>query len=290
MTTYAQVKVNTVYADLQIKPSSSDKHFRRDVTGTTGLNAVVVQNCDAYGTPVGAAENGKSYLPPGTETLSYDADGNLLTDGRWVYVWDAEPRRMAGAELDCSRQPAGRDEREARASQNRLVEMRTATTSGIPNSTADSVRLVFDYDYMGRRIQKIVYAYYNQSVPTSGTHLKTERYAWDGWHCVAKLNGSSSESYVWGLDLTGSYGGAGGVGGLIMVKELPAPSGTVEKTHFAAYDGGGNVMALVSPTGTETTARYEYDPFGREIRRSGTYAEANAWRFSTKWTDTDYSF
>ncbi|MEZ5324735.1 MAG: hypothetical protein R3F19_06700 [Verrucomicrobiales bacterium] len=151
MTTYPQVNVNIVYADLQTKPSSSDKHFRRDPTGTTGLNAVTVQNCDAYGNPVGAAENGKIYLPKNPETLSCDSDGNLLTDGRWGCVWDAEPRRMAGAELDCCRQPAGRDEREARASQNRLVEMRTATTSGITSSTADSVRLAFSYDYIGRR-------------------------------------------------------------------------------------------------------------------------------------------
>ena len=35
----------------------------------------------------------------------------------------AEPRRLAGAETDCRRQPAGRAERGARASQNRLVEV-----------------------------------------------------------------------------------------------------------------------------------------------------------------------
>ena len=31
-------------------------------------------------------------LPQTPEAFTYDADGNLLTDGRWNYTWDAENR------------------------------------------------------------------------------------------------------------------------------------------------------------------------------------------------------
>lgn len=26
-----------------------------------------------------------------SESLMYDTDGNLISDGRWAYTWDAEP-------------------------------------------------------------------------------------------------------------------------------------------------------------------------------------------------------
>src|SRR6185369_14049349 len=42
----------------------------------------------------GAAQtnSGKIYVPRTAEFFSYDADGNLATDGRWTYTWDAENR------------------------------------------------------------------------------------------------------------------------------------------------------------------------------------------------------
>jgi hypothetical protein len=46
--------------------------------------------------------------------------------------------------------------------------------------------------------------------------------------------------------------GAGGVGGLLAA----ALSG--QGTHFIAYDGNGNVMALLSASGGTQTAQYEY--------------------------------
>ena len=54
-----------------------------------------------------------------TMSLTYDADGNILTQDGWMQVWDGE---------------------------NRLVEMEK-----------DELKLQFSYDYMGRRISKKVY-------------------------------------------------------------------------------------------------------------------------------------
>jgi len=88
-------------------------------------------------------------------------------------------------------------------------------------------------------------------------------------------------SYVWGLDLSGTMDGAGGVGGLLWVSNFQSPIGT----HFVGYDGNGNVVALVSATSGSETARYEYGPFGEALRVTGSAANQNPFRFSTKRTD-----
>ena len=88
---------------------------------------------------------------------------------------------------------------------------------------------------------------------------------------------------LWGLDLSETMDGAGGVGGLLWVT-LHTASGPAAGTQFAAYDGNGNVVGLVSATTGTETARYEYGPFGEAIRLTGPAANQNPFRFSTKRT------
>lgn len=48
----------------------------------------------------------------------------------------------------------------------------------------------------------------------------SNRFIYDGWNLVAELNGTNNmviKSFVWGLDLSGSLQGAGGVEGLLTV-------------------------------------------------------------------------
>jgi RHS repeat-associated protein len=52
-----------------------------------------------------------------------------------------------------------------------------------------------------------------------------------------------------------------------------------------AYDGNGNVMALISIARGIETARYDYDPFGQIIRATGPMALLNSLRFSTQFAD-----
>ena len=61
-------------------------------------------------------------------------------------------------------------------------------------------------------------------------------------------------------------------------------SGAAPGTHFCAYDGNGNVVALASASDGSPTGRYEYGPFGEPIRVSGPAAANNPFRFSTKRT------
>ena len=111
------------------------------------------------------------------------------------------------------------------------------------------------------------------------------RYLYDGWNLLAEIDASGDvvRSYTWGLDLSGSMQGAGGVGGLLSVDD-----GTT--TALAVYDGNGNVMGYTDATTSALVAEYEYDPFGRRIRSEGTHAETFPHRFSTKYEEAESGF
>jgi RHS repeat-associated protein len=197
----------------------------------------------------GTAQTGNVFVPPATETFTYDADGNLTTDGRWTYTWDAE---------------------------NRLVQMQSRT-----NTPSGSWRkLVFEYDAQSRRIAKQVHVWNGTAYP--GTPNTSLKFVYDGWNLGVELNGSNAvvRSYQWGTDLSGSLQGAGGVGGLVSVK----PAGSA--AQFVAYDGNGNVMALVDGVTGSLSATYEYGPFGEVLRQSGAQA-GNPVRFSSKYQDEE---
>jgi RHS repeat-associated protein len=209
---------------------------------------------------------GTLFLPKTPEVFTHDRDGNLIQDGRWNYLWDAENRLIAMETRPDLMQPAGVFP----------VEKRT--------------KLQFAYDYAGRRVRKQVFAWVNATAswaPQSDT-----RFLYDGWNLVAEFSASTSastssfnllRSYVWGLDLSGSSQGAGGVGGLLQVSVLlPSPF-----TLLPSYDGNGNILCLVdSATGTRL-AEYEYGPFGEPLKATGSAATANPFRFSTKYTDSE---
>ncbi len=106
---------------------------------------------------------------------------------------------------------------------------------------------------------------------------------------IVELNATNNtlvRSYAWGPDLSVTMDGAGGVGGLAWVT-LHTASGPASGAHFTCYDGNGNIVALVSSTTGDVTARYEYGPFGEPIRISGPAASLNPFRFSTKRTENN---
>ena len=155
--------------------------------------------------------------------------------------------------------------------ENRLIGM-TVTTSAGP-----LYQLTFAYDWQGRRIQKV-------SV-TNGVTIATCNFLYDGWNLEAEMGSSGTlvRSYVWGADLSGSPQGAGGVGGLLETRYY----GATTTNAFAAFDGNGNVSALVNAANGTVVANYEYGPFGEVIRNSGPMAKVNPIRFSTKYQDDE---
>ena len=155
--------------------------------------------------------------------------------------------------------------------ENRLATMTVNTNVG------PQYQLAFAYDSKGRRIQKIV--------STNSVPQYTNNFVYDGWNLIAVLSPRSQllSSYTWGNDLSGSQQDAGGVGGLVEV----SCHGSSTTNCFAAYDGNGNVVALVSAADGTTLANYEYGPFGEVIRATGPMAKLNPFRFSTIYQDDE---
>jgi len=88
---------------------------------------------------------------------------------------------------------------------------------------------------------------------------------------------------VWGLDLSQSLQGAGGVGGLLaVISPLPLGEGQGEGSMaLACYDANGNITEYLSESGT-IAAHYEYSPFGEIAVQTGSLASTFTHRFSTK--------
>lgn len=217
------------------------------------------------GGDVSQTRQGKLWLPASPESFTYDADGNLTADGRWSYEWDAE---------------------------NRLKAMQTlpaATVAGVP-----AQRLEFAYDAQSRRIRKAVYQQGTENGELVWQSVEDLRYLYDGWNVVAEFNlkpeTSNLElvrSYAWGIDLSGTEQGAGGVGGLLLVE--PSTINPPPSTALApCYDGNGNIIAYVNLESGAVLAKYDYDPFGKPVWTdlSGT-GELPPFRFSTKYEDAE---
>jgi YD repeat-containing protein len=103
-------------------PYRKGEYFRDQVGVTNGSSAVWQSVTVAAGSN---SVSGNAYVARTPENYTYDADGNVLSDGRWTYAWDGE---------------------------NRLLSM--TSLAGAPNGSQR--QLAFAYDYLGRRIQKIV--------------------------------------------------------------------------------------------------------------------------------------
>jgi RHS repeat-associated protein len=188
---------------------------------------------------------------------TYDDDGNLTSDGTWRYVWNGE---------------------------NRLVQMRTyhATDTAV----ADDVKLVFAYDYKGRRYEKTVYKH--DGADWQEQYTKT--FVYDGWNLMQEscsvVNSTDTfynKSYTWGLDLSQTLKGAGGVRGLLRMDLYQSD------TYYPVGDANGNITDYVDSDGS-VGAHFEYDAFGQVIAES-IYADCEDYwfpfRFSSKYEDTE---
>ena len=193
------------------------------------------------------------------EAFTYDLDGNMLSDGRFNYSWDARNQ------LIC-------------------VETRNDLPVEVPR-----YKVEYTYDHGGRRILKQVFT------PDNGNWLliKSSSFAYDRWNVIAEtvvdhaLQTTNHCSYVWGKDLSGTMQGAGGVGGLLAVIR---DDGVFAPT----YDANGNITEYIvletrNPqleTGA-IAAHYEYDAFGNTVAQHGVLADSFNHRFSTKYWDAE---
>lgn len=232
------------------KELSTDNSAATVLQGIT--NVAVLKNAGTDNKDIVTIESGAQILQQNPEAFTYDADGNLTSDGLWTNTWNGE---------------------------NRLIQMESR--SGVPD--AAKKKLVFAYDHQGRRISKDSYVW---NTGTSSYDLNAQRkFVYDGWNLIVELDGNTNlvHGFTWGLDLSGSEQGAGGVGGLLMVI-------TTNAVHLVGHDGNGNVSALVSAADSTVTANYEYSPFGKLVRASGPMALLNPIRFSSKYQDDETGY
>jgi len=149
---------------------------------------------------------------------------------------------------------------------------------------------------MGRRVRKRVETFNGTSWPETSD----EMFVYDGWNVVMVLNANASNAitrkYTWGLDLSHSIHGAGGIGGLLAAVETQGtPTEADDQRYWFMYDANGNVgqvLDATDPGNISIAARYEHDPYGNPIPipqppGPGPYADLNPFRFSTKWFDDE---
>ncbi|HEV2207455.1 MAG TPA: RHS repeat-associated core domain-containing protein [Verrucomicrobiae bacterium] len=187
---------------------------------------------------------------PASASFSYDANGNLLSDGTRSFAYDDE---------------------------NEL------TSVWVTNGW----RSDFLYDGMMRRRLRREYTW------SSGAWLQTNEvhYVCDGLLVVQErwfdpqLSTSTPRqavTYTRGNDLGGDLQRAGGIGGLLARTDSALLLGGSPSGHaYYHFDGNGNVTCLISMSNS-IVALYQYDPFGNTLSKSGSLADANLYRFSSK--------
>jgi RHS repeat-associated protein len=207
-----------------------------------------------------AGENGEdavatitrtAFVPKNPEVFAHDADGNLTADGRWTYTWDAE---------------------------NRLVSCETNATAGAVG--VSRTKLEFVYDAGSRRVAKRTYDW--DSASGSWRQPSDSRFLYDGWNLVGEFSAigatlTLTRSHLWGLDVSGTPQGAGGVGGLLATT-------TISGAYLPWFEGNGNVTGYSDSSTGEESARFDYGPFGETLVAAGSTEELR-FRFSTKYDD-----
>ena len=210
-------------------------------------------------------QHGAVWVPPINEAFTYDAAGNRESSAQWDYGWDAK---------------------------NQLVRARTKNCTGA-TPAAKGYDLTFDYDAEGRRFRKHVIEYRN------GTRVaeKEITFIWDGWDLIYERHQLPSglttleRKYLWGPDI--ANGAAGGAGGLLLIRESKGnptqgiyPLYSQTQDIYPLYDGTGHVIALTNSS-ADLLASYAYGPFGELIHAAGPAAQANPWRYATKYLDEE---
>ena len=323
----ATIKVNgpTALTSGDYQPAGTGLYFRKEVANTPtpwqmndNYEPVQVTQNDTELTP---DQGALQHVGPPTFSPSYDADGNLLADGRWSYTWDGENRLIKMEALEWI-QP-------------------TSSGSYLAGSSWQATRLEFRYDGFSRRISKKTTRLTGSTVASTAM----EGYLYDRWNVVmiSQLDPVTGAhlarkwSCLWKPDVASlpyartSWQKAGGVGCLAWLQtggtqnmsttyhsyygqyvltgnaeiQVPIMDHMGNVRHFIQLKSGtvnqgyGNIGTMIG----QVSANLEYDAFGREVRVSslavpdtgtppglvagGLYADALPFHFSTKFTDPE---
>ena len=260
-TTDAAVTISTTTQGTPQGTTRTGKDFYKELSYTNTAGAVsdtATITATRSGPPVQTGiEQRPLFLPQTPESFSYDDDGNLTDDGRWTYAWDAENRLIG-------------------------LETKVSIATAFPGLKQ---KLTFAYDAQGRRIRKLVETWNTALNSGAGgwATVSDTRFLYGGWNLLTELDTLNSNtlvrSYAWGLDLSGSLQGAGGVGGLLWAN-------TPTHTFAASADGNGNIVPWVNTANLAFAGRADYGAFGESAMQTGV-AKKLPFGFSSKYTDTE---
>jgi RHS repeat-associated protein len=162
--------------------------------------------------------------------------------------------------------------------ENQLVQAETDT---LYTPSASRWKTMWAYDARGRVRVREDYSWYGP-----GSYFirdRSARYLYDGMRVIQERNENNTPqvTYTRGLDLSGSWERAGGIGGLLARTAHSGANGVTYTPAFYHADGNGNITYLLKLDQT-AGATYQFDPYGRLLTSSGTLAAANTYRFSSK--------
>ena len=190
--------------------------------------------------------NALNQVTGGLSTFSYDRKGNRTSSSNYeTFVYDDE---------------------------NQLIQYRY-------EPPAPGLKTDFVYDAKLRLRIRREYT----GTPGSWTLQSETRYLYDEMRVILERSVTDvpQVTYTRGLDLSGSWEKAGGIGGLLARTAQTGVNGVTYAHAFYHADRGGNITFLLN-TDNSLGATYKYDPFGRTLSSSGALASPNGYRFSSK--------
>ena len=217
---------------------------RTNATLANGNNTYTAAAYDTYGR---SDTNSVTVYLPATNTFTYDLNGNLLSDGTRNFAYDDE---------------------------NQLVSV--WQTNGWRS----------DFVYDGKMLSRRNRVGNGPAGTVPGCKPNEFRYVYDG---NLVIQGTRHQQFALGdvhrgNDLSHTLQGAGGIGGLLARTDnslFLAPNSSLQASAFYNSEGNGNITCLINASNT-LVASYQYDPYGNIISQSGSLADANLYRFSSK--------
>jgi len=219
--------------------ANHDRAYQYDAIGNRAKVAVDSLTLPITSNYVSNELNQYTAVPSFGSDLEFDLDGNMI----------AGPLPgSAGLDVGVPSPASATLKWDA---ENRLIEATVAGTT-----------VAYSYDHRARLISR--------SIGSATTY-----YLYDGWNRIEEFIGTTlGKTFLWGLDLSGTRQGSGGVDGLLAVYNGGELS-------FPTYDGNGNISEYLAMGGGEV-AHFEYDPFGNMTVDSEGNSSEFPYRFSTK--------
>ena len=249
----------------------TEMYFAADIDrdGDVDLSDLAALNGPGYGTCAGDPDfnpdadlNGDGCTDPADMAILLGFYGTTIDDEIWAkYTWDAE---------------------------NRLIAVVPAEDD--PNNlTAADKKLVFKYDYLNRRVEKLVYAW-DPNQGDNGDWATTasldRRFMYHDRLLLLELDGLDSNArvrkYAWGA---GTDGQLGGENSLLAIRDVDA-----DTNYICFNNGSGSVAQLLDRSDGSLDAAYVYDTRGDTVRESGSYAADNPLRYNSWYFDGELDY